>query len=247
MNEHLGGCFTCFLGRICSSQIFCCWRDVFLLGTGYFQSGWFNHSAEDLTKVIKVDRFGTHYSCHFPSSCLRLSFLILPFFALDCWNSGVSACQDDHVLDYLNEDGLSVEPRGFSQSGLSQHASWNQQLQLRCINPEFFFLEGILFKICFFLRLVLSRYPYGLGEWRGGYWSLSLVKEQPLHHSTVPTPSTGWKEQVGVLQYPTSIRETHSSRDGASAVAESVLFEALKIAITSVNGITRHWWFQGFF
>ena len=32
-------------------------------------------------------------------------------------------CQDDHVLDYLNEDGLSVEPRGFSQSGLSQHAS----------------------------------------------------------------------------------------------------------------------------
>lgn len=54
--------------------VFCRWRAVFLLGTGYFQSGWFNHSAEDLTKVIKVDRFGTHYSCHFPSSCLRLSF-----------------------------------------------------------------------------------------------------------------------------------------------------------------------------
>ena len=37
------------------------------------------------------------------------------------------------------------------------------------------------------------------------------------------------KEQVGVLQYPTSIRETHSSRDGAGA-------DALKS-----NGKTRHW------
>lgn len=48
----------------------------------------------------------------FPAAAWDSVFAFLRLGLLEFW--GVSAWQDDHVLDYLNEDGLSVEPRGFS-------------------------------------------------------------------------------------------------------------------------------------
>ena len=67
-------------------------------------------------------------------------------------------CHDDRVGDYLNEDGLSFEPRGFSQSGLFTACIIWGPVEIGCIQKKgfeiinceihksrFFLLEGIFF------------------------------------------------------------------------------------------------------
>lgn len=127
--------FHMFLGRICSSQFFVVEEMSFCWGQTILKVAGSTTVLKIWQKLSKLIGLAPITRAIFPAaawdSVFDLAFLRLGL--LEFW--GVSAWQDDHVLDYLNEDGLSVEPRGFSQSGLSQHASWNQQLQLRCINP----------------------------------------------------------------------------------------------------------------
>ena len=69
-------------------------------------------------------RSGTHHACHFSSRSggisdnkkARDAHILTNHFQCQTsprwfWFISTWRCQDDHVLDYQNEDGLSVEPR----------------------------------------------------------------------------------------------------------------------------------------